>query len=132
MKHKSLRNQEILDFAHGKLLEIKNQNNFLGKRLGPELLGCLYSKLRKKDKIQRLNDSKRDIHVLSSESYKIALKRILLVCEFWVQSASCTPYDVGSQGPVFVGDGWEEVCVREARGEAGVAALSHPTTHPSK
>jgi len=77
-----------------------------------------------------LNDSKRDI--LSPESYNIALQRILLVREFWVQSARCTPYGVGSQGPVFVGDGWEEVCVRGARWEGGLAALSHPTTHPSK
>jgi len=93
-------------------------------------LGCSYFKLEKKDKIQRLNDSKRDI--LSSESHKIALQRNLLVREFLVQSAGCTPYGVGSQGPVFVRDGWEEVCVRGARGEAGLEALSHPATHPSK
>jgi len=102
----------------------------LGKRSSPELLGCLYFKLGRKDKIQRSNDSKPNI--LSSESYKIALERISLGREFWVQSARCTPYGVGSQGPVFVGDGWEEVCVRLARGEGGLAALSHPTTHPSK
>jgi hypothetical protein len=64
---------QVLDLVHRRLLKIKTETTFGGKRSDSEALECFYFKLGEKGKIQRLNDPKRDI--LSSQSYTIALEK---------------------------------------------------------
>jgi hypothetical protein len=100
-----------LDFVHRQLLKTKIKTTFWGQYRYPKSIFCFNHGKRRN--IRRFDASKHNkSDTLLLETCTTTSERNLLVRKFWIHSVCWTSCGVGSQGPVFVGDGWEEVRVR--------------------